>query len=127
MSKVVHVHHHIMHDATIDGGDIWGDIKGGFQKLGNDINNNVIKPIAPVVTSIAQNPTAQKIGKTVLKTAVPIGVTALTGQPELGALAGAVTNTAVGSGIKPKRAGRFPKGSAEAKRFMAELRAKRKT
>lgn len=116
----VHHHHHHHHYHT-EGGAI------NFKKIGNTIKSGLQKTFTPAL--------GRQIASTAIHQGIPI-VAGLAGDAlggPLGGVAGGYAGNAVanavgkqtGLGLKPKRQGRFPKGSQEAKDYMAELRRKR--
>jgi hypothetical protein len=117
--RSVHHHHHHYH---MDGGainfkKIGNTIKSGFNKtftpkLGRQIASAAIHQGIPVVAGLAGDMMAGPIG----------GVAAGYAGQEAAKAIGKST----GYGIKPKRQGRFPKGSEEARQYMKELRDRKK-
>jgi len=117
--KVVHHHHHHYHT---EGGAI------NFKKIGNTIKSGFKKTFTPAL--------GRQIASTAIHQGIPI-VAGLAGDAlggPLGGVAAGYAGTAAanaigkstGLGLKPKRQGRFPKGSEEAKNYMKELRERRK-
>jgi hypothetical protein len=116
--RSVHHHHHHYH---MDGGAI------NFKKIGNTIKSGFNKTFTPAL--------GRQIASTAIHQGIPI-VAGLAGDAvagPLGGVAGGYAGTAAanaigkstGYGIKPKRQGRFPKGSEEAKEHMRKIREMR--
>jgi len=117
--RTVHHHHHHYH---MEGGAI------NFKKIGNTIKSGFNKTFTP------------KLGKQIASAAIHQGipiVAGLAGDALAGPLGGVAAGYAgqeaakaigksTGYGIKPKRQGRFAKGSAEAKEWGERMRAMRK-
>jgi hypothetical protein len=115
----VHHHHHHYH---MEGGLI------NFKKLGNTIKSGFNKTFTP------------KLGKQIASAAIHQGipiVAGLAGDALGGPLGGVAAGYAgqeaakaigksTGYGVKPKRQGRFPKGSEEAKEHMRKIREMKK-
>jgi hypothetical protein len=119
-SGVHHHHHH--HHYHMEGGMI------DFKKIGNTIKSGFNKTFTPAL--------GRQIASTAIHQGIPI-VAGLAGDMVAGPLGGVAAGYAgtaaanaigksTGYGIKPKRQGRFPKGSQEAKDFMKELRERKK-
>ena len=119
-SEVVHHHHH--HHYHTEGGAI------NFKKIGNTIKSGFQKTFTPAL--------GRQIASTAIHQGIPV-VAGLMGDalggPVLGAVGGYAGNAAAsaigkqtGLGIKPKRQGRFPKGSEAAKEHMRKIREMRK-
>ena len=116
-----HHHHHHHHHYHMDGGainfkNIGNTIKSGFQKtftpaLGRQIASTAIHQGIPVVAGLAGDALGGPLG----------GVAA----GYAGTAAANAIGKSTGYGIKPKRQGRFPKGSEAAKNYMKELRERR--
>ena len=117
--RAVHHHHHHYHmeGGMIDFKKIGNTIKSGFQKtftpaLGRQIASTAIHQGIPIVAGLAGDALGGPLG----------GVAA----GYAGNAAASAIGKSTGYGIKPKRQGRFPKGSEEAKNYMQELRDRRK-
>jgi hypothetical protein len=117
--KEVHHHHHHYH---MDGGAI------DFKKIGNTIKSGLQKTFTPAL--------GRQIASTAIHQGIPI-VAGLAGDAlggPIGGVAAGYAGTAAanaigkstGYGIKPKRQGRFPKGSEEAKEHMRKIREMKK-
>jgi len=117
----VEVHHHHHHYHT-EGGAI------NFKKIGNTIKSGLQKTFTPAL--------GRQIASTAIHQGIPV-VAGLAGDalggPVLGAVGGYAGNAAAnaigkqtGLGLKPKRQGRFPKGSEAAKEHMRKIREMRK-
>jgi hypothetical protein len=116
--RSVHHHHHHYH---MDGGAI------NFKKIGNTIKSGFNKTFTPAL--------GRQIASTAIHQGIPI-VAGLAGDAlggPLGGVAAGYAGTAAanaigkstGYGIKPKRQGRFAKGSEEAKEHMRKIREMR--
>jgi len=115
----VHHHHHHYH---MEGGLI------NFKKLGNTIKSGFQKTFTPAL--------GRQIASTAIHQGIPI-VAGLAGDALAGPLGGVAAGYAgqeaakaigksTGYGVKPKRQGRFPKGSEEAKEHMRKIREMKK-
>jgi hypothetical protein len=116
------VHHHHHHHYHMEGGAI------NFKKIGNTIKSGFNKTFTP------------KLGRQIASAAIHQGIPIVAGLAGdalggplggvAGSYAGAEAAKAIGKstgyGIKPKRQGRFPKGSQEAKEWGEKMRALRK-
>jgi len=117
--RSVHHHHHHYH---MDGGAI------NFKKIGNTIKSGFNKTFTPNL--------GRQIASAAIHQGIPV-VAGLMGDAVAGPLGGVAAGYAgqeaakaigksTGYGIKPKRQGRFPKGSEEARQYMKELRDRKK-